>query len=320
MISHIFSKTKPINFLLLIFLLAIYIVLYEGFVGIENNSSAPFLQNSAQNLGFFAKAIGLLVPSIFLMDFVLKRNKLVLTQAYTLLFFVIFTGIFTAVFKSTSLLLSHFFVLMGLRRIISLKNKGRSKKKVFEASLWFLVASFFYDWALLYFVVLFLAVFLHNKNAIQHLGLMVWAAGVYALLLQAFVIGTQGSEFFQTHYIFLISTAPLKEKIGLELSLFFGSSLLLLIWLVTKSRNTTNPSLGRQNSLRLLFLSALVGLGLYFLSPDPGFSPLIFSFFPMAFLWSRLTEELTKTWQKELLLWSALSVPLWGLLAYLIQN
>lgn len=320
MISHIFSKTKPINFLLLIFLLAIHIVLYEGFVGIENNSSAPFLQNSVQNLGFFAKAIGLLVPSIFLMDFVLKRNKLVLTQAYTLLFFVIFTGIFTAVFKSTYLMLSHFFVLMGLRRIISLKNKGRSKKKVFEASLWFLVASFFYDWALLYFVVLFLAVFLHNKNAIQHLGLMVWAVGVYALLLQAFVIGTQGSEFFQTHYIFLTSTAPLKEKIGLELSLFFGSSLLLLIWLVTKSRNNSNPSLGRQNSLRLLFLSALVGLGLYFLSPDPGFSPLIFCFFPIAFLWSRLTEELTKTWQRELLLWGALSVPLWSLLAYMIQN
>ncbi len=320
MISHIFSKTKPINFLLLSLMLAIYIVLYEGFVGIENNNTEFFLQNTAQNIGFFVKAIGLLVPSIFLMDFVLKRNKLVQTHAYTLLFFVIFTGIFTAVFTNTELLLSHFFVLMGLRRVISLKNKGRTKKKIFEASLWFLVASFFYDWAVLYFLALILGVFLQAKNSLQHFGLMVWATALYALLLKAFVIGNEWALFFKTHYLFLTSTDPLQNKIGLNTGLFFGISFILLLWLGTKNKRAKNSSLGRENSLRLLFLSAMLGVVLYLLSPEPGLAPLIFTLFPIAFLWSSATEELRKAWHKELLLWSAFSVPLWGLLAYLIQN
>ena len=288
-------------------MMSIYVVLYEGFVGAE------------QGMLFFVKTLGLLVPALFLMDFIVKRNKLVQTHAYTLLFFVIFTGIFTAVFTNTELLLSHFFVLMGLRRVISLKNKGRTRKKIFEASLWFLVASFFYDWALLYFLVLMLGVVFHLRNSFVYWGLMLWATAVYALLLKAFVIGSHTEVFFEQHYLFE-HAASVSDKMGVETGLFFGSSLLVLLWVNTKNRRAKNPSLGRQQSLRVLFMTALVGMSLFFIFPEPSLAPLIFTFFPMAFLWSNATEELRKTWHKELLLWSAFSIPLWGLLAYLIQN
>ena len=68
------------------------------------------------------------------------------------------------------------------------------------------------------------------------------------------------------------------------------------------------------------FISVFLGGLLYLFSPFDDYSALLFGFFPMAFLWSTTTELLSKIWQKELLLWGFLSAPLWGLIAYLVQN
>ena len=320
MISHIFSKTKPVNFLLLTFLLAVYILSFEGFIGIGSGVSLDFWAYLMQNIGFFLKGLALFVPALFLIDFILKRNKLVLTHSYTLFYFVVFCGLFPAIFSHTDLLLAHFFVLLGLRRILSLKTKQRSRRKVFEACLWFLVASYFYDWTLLYLIVLVASLFIYDKNNPRYWGLILWAILVYAVLLWGFVIRDNFSSFFNQQYLFNIQPQGFSTKISLLIIGFFGSSTLVLLWNYSRKASAKVASLGRKNSLAILTLTGFLGGLLYFFSPADDHSALVFSFFPLAFLWSNTTELLPKTWQKEVLMWSMLSAPLWSLIVYLVQN
>ncbi len=320
MISHIFSKTKPVNFLLLTFLLAVYILSFEGFIGIGSGDGLGFWAYLMQNIGFFLKGLALFVPALFLIDFILKRNKLVLTHSYTLFYFVVFCGLFPAVFSHTDLLLAHFFVLLGLRRILSLKTKQRSRRKVFEACLWFLVASYFYDWTLLYLIVLVASLFIYDKNNPRYWGLILWAILVYAVLLWGFVIRDNFSSFFNQQYLFNIQPQRFSTKISLLMIGFFGSSTLVLLWNYSRKASAKVASLGRKNSLAILTLTGFLGGLLYLFSPADDHSALVFSFFPLAFLWSNTTELLPKTWQKEVLMWSMLSAPLWSLIVYLVQN
>ena len=320
MISHIFSKTKPVNFLLLTFLLAVYILSFEGFIGIGSGVSLDFWAYLMQNIGFFLKGLAFFVPALFLIDFILKRNKLVLTHSYTLFYFVVFCGLFPAVFSHTDLLLAHFFVLLGLRRILSLKTKQRSRRKVFEACLWFLVASYFYDWTLLYLIVLVASLFIYDKNNPRSWGLILWSIMVYAVLLWGFVIRYNFSSFFNQQYLFNIPPQGFSTKISLLIIGFFGSSTIVLFWNYSRKASAKVVSLGRKNSLAILILTGFLGGLLHLFSSVDNNSSLIFSFFPLAFLWSNTTELLPKTWHKETLLWTALSAPLWGLIVYLIQN
>lgn len=320
MISHIFNKTKPVNFLLLCVLLAVYILSYEAFIGIGSQDSRGFWVYLLQNIGFFLKGLALLVPALFLIDFILKRNKLVLSHSYTLFYFVVFCGLFPAVFSNTDLLMAHFFVLLGLRRILSLKTKQRSRKKVFEACLWFLVASFFYEWSLLYFIVLVVSIFAYDKSHLRYWALLLWAVMVYAALLWAFIIGSEPRLFFKSHYLFELSQRSISTQFTPLMIGFFGSSLVLVVWNFTRSTPSKIAALGRKKSLAILLVAALVSVSIFFIYPIDNHSALVFSFFPLAFLWSNTTELLPKTWQKEILMWTVLSAPLWGLLGYLIQN
>jgi len=320
MISHIFSKTKPVNFILLSLLLVAYVIFFERFIGFSFQNNVDPTTYLWQNAVLFIKVILLIVPTLFLIDFILKRNKIVLTHSYTLFYFVVLFGVFPAVFSDINLLLAHFFVLIGLRRIMSLKSKQRANKKVFEASLWFLVASYFYDWAVCYFLVLILAIIFYDKNNLRHWGLMVWAIILYMLLVFAFVAGSTPEAFFKDHYIFSFPTAAISDKFSLPVIGFLLFTSLVLLWDIRKKRRISKASVGIQYSLSLILSVSFSGLALYLLSPIESPAALVFMFFPVAFLWSNATEALHKFWQKELVMWSVLSIPLWGLLAHLLQN
>ena len=322
MISHIFSKTKPVNFIILSLLLALFVVSYEGFVGLDANQSNTFLHYFSQNIGFFIKRMGVLVPTLFLMDFVLKRNKIVSTHSYQLFYFAILTGLFTSVFSEMSLLLSHFAVLLGLRRVVSLKSKENTNRKIFEASLWFFVASYFYDWALLSFVVLFVGMVFFEKTSIRHWGLVIWSFIVFAVLLVAFAMGKSPSDFFSVHYMFKTPVTPLLSKFSTGVMVFLIIGIFILFWLITKNKSVKKSAGASKSHARLLFLFSIVGLFLYILhtSENSSREALIFMFFPFSFLLGQATAALNKTWLKEWALWTALSLPLWSLMAYLLQN
>ena len=153
MITSVFRKSTPINLFLVVILMLVFF-----FISLFQDLSWT---NSVVSI---VKKIGLLLillGSIFITNFVAKKNGLSKDSSYTILFYLLFLLFFPSVLANTNLILSNFFILLAIRRLISLQSLKASKEKIFDASLWIFVASIFHFWSILYLVLVFISIIFH---------------------------------------------------------------------------------------------------------------------------------------------------------------
>lgn len=153
MITSVFRKSTPLNLFLVVILMLVFffISLFQDLSW--TNSVVSILKKG----GLFLILLG----SIFITNFVAKKNGLSKDSSYTILFYLLFLLFFPSVFANTNLILSNFFILLALRRLISLQSLKASKEKIFDASLWIFVASLFHFWSILYLVLVFISIIFH---------------------------------------------------------------------------------------------------------------------------------------------------------------
>ncbi len=153
MITSVFKKSTPINlFLVVILMLVFYFI--SVFQDLSwTNSLASILKKG----GLFLILLG----SVFITNFIAKKNGLSKDSSYTIFFYFLFLLFFPSVLGNTNLILSNFFILLALRRLISLQSLKASKEKIFDASLWIFVASLFHFWCILYLILVFISIIFH---------------------------------------------------------------------------------------------------------------------------------------------------------------
>ena len=101
------------------------------------------------------------------MNFIVVKNKLLDQSSYHILLFSLFLALLPITLISAKILLSNIFVLLALRRLISLRTQKNTKKKLFDASFWIGIATIFYFWAILFFVLILIALILYSDNKIK---------------------------------------------------------------------------------------------------------------------------------------------------------
>ena len=94
-------------------------------------------------------------------NFISKRNGLSKDSSYTILFYFLFILFFPSVLDNVNLIFSNFFILLALRRLISLQSLKASKEKIFDASLWIFLASVFHFWSIMYIALVFISIIFH---------------------------------------------------------------------------------------------------------------------------------------------------------------
>jgi len=67
---------------------------------------------------------------------------------------------FPSILNNLNILLANFFILLALRRLISLQSMKASKEKIFDASIWIILASLFHFWAILFLILVFISIIL----------------------------------------------------------------------------------------------------------------------------------------------------------------
>ena len=142
MIASVFSKSRPFNYILAVVTLVLSFFIYQ----IQQQNSNP---NSNEIMGWLAK-LGILltlIASLFITNFITKRNGLSKDNSYSALFFVAFLLFIPKVFTDSSIVISGFFVLLAMRRLISMKSLVTPKEKIFDASLWIFIAALFHFWS-----------------------------------------------------------------------------------------------------------------------------------------------------------------------------
>ncbi|WP_347373648.1 DUF6427 family protein [Aequorivita sp. Q41] len=149
MLTRFFGKSNPINYLILgIFIIA-------GYLGILLKTP---LVVSAYQIFLHVSFIILSVLSMWLLDFIIRKNSLTKNNTYAILFFTCFMGMLPVIFLQPKILLANAFLILALRRIMSLHSDKNSTKKILDTSIWISLASLFYFWSLLFFVPLWIAI------------------------------------------------------------------------------------------------------------------------------------------------------------------
>ena len=178
MITSIFSKSKPINFIIVFFITLLAFLVARIALGTVSISAY-----------YLFKQIALFIicySSILLLNFIVGKNSLSKNTNYEILLYSLFLLAFYNTTVDINILFSNFFVLLGLRRTISIRSQIDVKKKLFDAAFWFAIAALFYFWAILFFALILLTLMLYTDNKINHW--IIPFAGVATVFLIAIAV------------------------------------------------------------------------------------------------------------------------------------
>ena len=203
MITSIFSKSKPINFLIVFFisLLAFFVAILRFD---ETELTASYIVKL--NLVFLSCYF-----SILLTDFIVSKNYLSQKSNYEVLFFSLFLLLFPKVFLHIDAVLANLFVLLALRRLLSLRSEKDLIKKLYDAAIFIGIATLFYFWAILFFAIILVTLFFYSKNKIEH-----WFIPILGLVTVA-IIAMACSVIFNDDFFSVLNITP---QVSFDFSLY----------------------------------------------------------------------------------------------------
>ncbi len=301
MISSIFGKTKPVNYLLLLgFLFLFYWLIHL----VRYNMSY-----SPEQYVFELLMMGVLFFSVFLVNFVVKRNQITGSNSFAMLYFVLLLVLFPEVLLDENAILCSLFLLLASRRLISLRSLKNIKLKIFDATIWTAVASLFYDWALLYLILVFVAIYFYEPKNLKNW--LVPLTGLVTMLLITssllIIVGLPG--YLEQHYKFSLS-------LDRDYTVFLSYSTKLVLYAVLiiitgflAFLKMGKLGLGRIITVRLIAIAMTIGLVVTFLKTNDGVYPVLLTFFPAATLVTKYVEVIKRTKVREIVLIASILVP-----------
>ncbi|TDQ32762.1 hypothetical protein [Zeaxanthinibacter enoshimensis] len=301
MISSVFGKTKPINYIILMGFLFFFYWITHFFIF---NASYEPEQILGQTL-----VLSLLLFSVFVVDFIVKRNQIMGGNSYAMLYYTMLFVIFPQVLMDNNAIFCGFFLLLATRRAISLKTAKDVKLKIYDASLWIALSSLFYQWALLYMVVLYVAIYFYDPKNIRNWLLPLAGTVTVALISWSFLILLGREAFFGEHFRFV-------WNFDLQFYASWQNSTKLIAYIVLvvftgflAFLKLGQLGMGRIITLRLIVISVAVGLVITLLETGPGRYPVLITFFPAATLLAKYVEIIRRHKIKEVTLVLSVLIP-----------
>ncbi len=300
MLTSFFSKSRPISFVFV----ALYMLVFFLFANSSELFKADFLL-ILQKTGILL----VFLMSVFILNFVSKRNELTSRNAYKTVLFAAFSGMFLTALANDAAIVANFLVLLALRRIVSLRSQRESVKKIFDATLWIGIASIFYFWSILFLFLLYFGILVHEgyrfKNWLIPLVALITLFSIVTSidLLLTDTFYTFSDWFASSHFDFTIYREPvilIPLALLLALSLWAGFFYLGVI---------QKASAANKTSLFIILLFTLLSLVVAFFAPTKNSSELIFFFAPLAIIVTNYFQISDDKWFREILLWVVLLLP-----------
>jgi hypothetical protein len=294
MITTFFRKSTPINYVFTVLLMIFFFTFYQ-----------LNAVNITQNLGnIYEKAliITLLLSSLFLVNFIVKKNGLTKNSSYTILFFILYMTLFPSIFGNLKLLLANFFVILAIRRMISLQTLKSPKEKIFDASLWIFIASLFHFWCILFLLVIYVSIIFHVSRDYKNWLIPFISVGIGAIIFVLFSLIFDKNWI--THFInqtemnfqwdYFVNNY---KKIALTIFAMFG-----IYFVFSMMFTVGNKPLVLQASYKKMIVSFFVGVLVFLFSPEKSNAILVFTFLPLSVLSTNNIEySHNKTYQEIVL-------------------
>lgn len=302
MISSIFGKTKPINYIIVLVFLFVFYWFWHAMMSTMPSESEVFA------LKLLASAVLLL--SVFVADFIVKRNKLTEPNSFAILFYAILVLVFPETLLDNDAVFCSLFLLLTSRRLISIRSLKNIKLKIFDATVWVMVSSVFYDWAILYLLLVFAAIYIYEPKNIRNW--MVPFAGIFTVFMIGYgILVLAGNTAYITEHYQLrfnwdssyFSNIANSSKLILYILLIFALSIYAFLKL-------GKAGLGKIVTMRLIAFSFVIGLVVKILTKSSDDYPIMITFFPAVIFLTNYVESIKKANIKELVLMASIAVPL----------
>ena len=295
MITSFFRKSTPLNYSAIILGLLFFFFYYQ----LKHVTS----DNSLFNLVSKCVLLGVLFASMFITNFVVKKNGLSKDSAYTVLLFFLFLLFFPGVLNNTSLLLSNLFILLATRRIISLHSLKASKEKIFDASLWVFIAALFQFWSILFIVLIFIAILFHVARDYRN-----WFLPIIAFFSIA-ILFVGSALYFNTQWINHVLAESVvdfrldyftnkNQNIAFSVYATIGMFFIVLLLL-----SLSNRPLILHPTYKKVISAVVIGIAVFAISPHKANELLVYTFAPLAMIATSHIETAQAYWKKELVLW-----------------
>ena len=241
----------------------------------------------------------LLCSMVFVINFIVKRNKITETNSYAILFFSLLMVLFPEVLLDNNSIPCTFFLLLATRKLLSIKSLKNIKLKIFDASIWVVVSSLFYDWAILYLLLVFITIYLYQPKKFRNWVIpFIGFFAVGMISLGALTIFNK-PNFIENHYTFSVNIANdfiYQWQSSIKLIIYIMASLLLFILTFLK---LSKSGKGRINTMRLIALFFFIGLVITLLESFDEVTPILLTFFPVSVFLTNYIENIKRSKLKE---------------------
>jgi hypothetical protein len=294
MITSVFKKSTLLNNALVAVLLLLFFFMYQSSDLLATISTNGFSKTTTLVL--------LLLASFFLVNFTVKKNNLTKNSSYTILFFLLFLLIFPSVFNNSNLLFANFFLLMAVRRLISLQTLKAPKEKIFDASMWIFIASLFHFWCILFIILVYASIIFHVSRDFRN-----WLLPFVAFFATAVIFLFSALVFNVSWITHIINQAQTNFQLdyftnnyqNIALSFFVVIGLYFLLSLVF---SLTNKPLILQASYKKMIFGFLIGVTIFLISPDKNNEMLVFTFMPLSVICTTNIEYSQSKMYQEIVL------------------
>ena len=252
MISNFFSQSKPINFVVISVMLLIVFVITKY---LTLDAELDSIMITKQVLLF-----GVCLFSVFVLDFLVNKNNLTKKNSYKILLFVLFIAVLPETLLNSKTLIANLFILFAIRRIISLRSKKEIKKKLFDAAFWITIASLFYFWSVLFFVLIIAALIVYVITDVKNWLIPILGISTVAVIGASYMImmNIDINDFFNNRIDVSFDFSSLNSKriiIGSTILLSFG--MWSLFYYIKNLKSKTKSS---RPSFSLIVMAAIIGL------------------------------------------------------------
>ena len=305
MITSVFRKSTPINLILVVFLMLVFFLIYQFQDFSWTNSPFSILKKAGL---FFV-----LIASVFITDFITKRNGLSKDSSYTILFYFLFVLFFPSILNNLNLVLSNFFILLATRRLISLQSLKAPKEKIFDASLWIFIASLFHFWCIIFILLVFISIILHASRDYRN-----WILPFIAFFIVGIIFALHATIFDEALNLNMQTSLKIdyftNNYQNLALSIF---TTVTLFFVVSIFLTLAHRPLILLTSYKTIISFLFIGVLIFVISPNKSNDLLLFTFAPLSIIASAHIEMKQEKLKQEIVLFVLIACSLFAFFSQL---
>jgi hypothetical protein len=254
---------------------------------------------------FILSKIGALIVFLlilFLLNFMVKRNKIHQQHTYAVSSFVLIIIAFPEILRSIELVTGYAFLLLSFRRILSLKTNTNLKQKILDSSLFLSISIWFVPMHWLFVSVIYFGIILYASQNYRHFIIPILG------IIVGFVIHISFFLIFKDEWIHYSTYLPEFNK----MQEFFGDFkynvllvllLLIMVWVFFQLPQIySKAKLHESESLTVTLFFLIVSAGIFILNETSVSKDAIYIIWPLSILiGSYFQLKSTRKWVIETL-------------------